>query len=196
MVLSAREAQLSWWVTGLELDQIHTTSAFVLSSEHLRPPWRWDSLQESTWGESRRFGVIRIFWKESPSTTPASCIHKIPSRTWASGFANFFSKWNHTQSLTHKTEGLGPVPVSYCCITSWWGCCFDWLAATSQVWGLVQMGRPPQPFSVNLRRPFPITDVLTQLFGILLSYTLPRGLYLLKLLIRGEAGNLGNIPWQ
>lgn len=89
-VLSAQEAQSSWWVTGLELDQILATSAFVLSSQHPRLPGRWDSLQETTWGASRRSGVIRSFWRKVPlPLLPPSCL-KIPSRTWARRFANLF----------------------------------------------------------------------------------------------------------
>lgn len=116
MVFSAREVQLSWWVTGLELDQIHTTSAFVWSSEHLRLQWRWDSLQETTWGGSRRSGVIWKFERKVPLPLLLPAFIKYPQgpgpvvlQTYFKGLEDIFQVKSHAVPDT-QNRSVGPKP--------------------------------------------------------------------------------------
>lgn len=109
-VLSAREAQSFWWVTGLEAgpDPRNICLCVILRASQAAVKLR--GLQEAAWGEPRQSKGDKEFLEESPSALPASYTPENTLRDLGQWFyklisnvLKIFSKWNRVQYLTHKT---------------------------------------------------------------------------------------------
>lgn len=96
------------------------------------------------------------------------------------------------QSLTHKIEG-GQSPGSDRCAVG----ASDSPAAPSDMWGFGTGGEASSDLhSESIKHIFLLYMCSFSCMGTLLSFTIPRGPNLLKLIIREEAGSVGNITWQ